>query len=122
MVGIIYNGNEGEDLIIRGYFDSNWTRDNTIRKLTSGFIFILNKGLVSQCLKWQIIMALSSIKTKYMVQILATKVTTQIRLLLTKIELLDENSQYVMIKLVRSMRIKQIKADVKGQKREIVNI
>lgn len=44
------------------------------------------------------------------------------RLLLTVIELLDENGQYAMIKFARSLGTKQIKADAEGQEREIINI
>lgn len=46
-VEITYSGNEKRDLIIRGYFDSNWAGDYITRKSTFGYIFMLNKGPVS---------------------------------------------------------------------------
>lgn len=46
-VGITYGREQGGDLIIKGYSDSNWTSDYVTRKSTSGFIFILNGGPVS---------------------------------------------------------------------------
>lgn len=47
IVGIIYGGNEKEDLITKGYSNSDWIGDYTIRKSISDFIFILNKDVVS---------------------------------------------------------------------------
>lgn len=47
IVEIIYSGDKEGDLTIRGYSDSDWARDHAIRKSTSGFIFMLNGGLVS---------------------------------------------------------------------------
>lgn len=47
-VVIIYGNGEGSgNLIIKGYSNSNWVGDYACRKLTSGFIFILNRDSVS---------------------------------------------------------------------------
>ncbi len=47
-LGIIYGREDGGDLIIKGYSDSDWAGDHaTRRRSTSGFIFMLNKGPVS---------------------------------------------------------------------------
>lgn len=43
------------------------------------------------------------------------------RLLLTKIGLLDENSQYAMIKVAENPGTKQIKADVARQEEVVIN-
>lgn len=37
--GITYGGEEGRDLIIKGYSDSDWAGDHTTRKSTSGYQF-----------------------------------------------------------------------------------
>lgn len=47
-IGIVYDDNRKEDLIIRDYFDSDQTKDYATKKSISGFIFILNGGPVSQ--------------------------------------------------------------------------
>ncbi len=46
-LGIIYDGDEGGDLIIKGYSGSDWAGDHATRKSTSGFIFMLNREPVS---------------------------------------------------------------------------
>ena len=46
-IRIAYGGEEGGDLIIKGYSDSDWAGDHATRKSTSGFIFKLNGGPVS---------------------------------------------------------------------------
>ncbi len=48
--GITYGGEQGGDLIIKGYSGSDLAGDHATRKSTSGFIFMLNGGPVSWCL------------------------------------------------------------------------
>lgn len=121
-VGITYGGNEGGDLTIRGYSDSDWAADHTTRKSTSDFIFMLNGGPVSWCSKRQATVALSSIEAEYVALTLAAREATWMRLLLTEIGLLDEDGQCAMIKVAKgSPGTEQIKADAAGQEGEVVN-
>lgn len=46
-MGIIYDGEDKENLVIKRYSDSDWAKDHITRKLILGFIFMLNSGLVS---------------------------------------------------------------------------
>lgn len=46
-VGIIYRREQGEDLIIKRYLNSDWARDHVTRKSSSGFIFMLNDGPIN---------------------------------------------------------------------------
>lgn len=55
--------------------------------------------------------ALLLIEVEYIVLTLATKKATWMRLLLTEIELLNKDSQYIIIKVAKSPEIKQIKAN-----------
>lgn len=71
---IIYGGDK--KLCVRGYIDFDLANDKESQKLTSGFIFMLNGGPVSQCSKHQLMVVLSSIDTKYMVFTLAVKEAT----------------------------------------------
>lgn len=72
-MGIIYGGEEGRDLIIKGYSDSNWAGDHVTKKSTSGFIFMLNGCPVSWCSKRQATVALLSTKVEYVALTLAVK-------------------------------------------------
>ena len=45
-VGITYGGEQGRDLIIKRYFDSDWASDYVTKKSTLRFIFLLNGGSV----------------------------------------------------------------------------
>lgn len=58
---------EDEKLKLNNYWDSDWARDYIDQKSTSRFIFILNEGLISYISKKQVIVALSSTETEYMV-------------------------------------------------------
>lgn len=71
---ILYGGQE--ELLVKGYSDSDWVSNKKSRKSTSDFIFMLNKGLVSWCSKKQATVALLSIKAKYITLTLAAKETT----------------------------------------------
>ncbi len=94
--GIIY-GDEGEPLSIKGYSDSNWAGDKESHRSTSGFIFILNRGPVSWCSKRQATVALSSMEAKYIALTLAAKEATWLRLLLTKLGLLQPHDPHAKI-------------------------
>lgn len=118
-LGITYGGEEGGDLIITGYSDSDWAGDNATRKSTSGFVFMLNGGSVSWCSKIQATVALSSTEAEYVALTLAAKEATWMRLLLTEVGLLDEKGQYAEIKVAQGSKgAEQIKADAAGQEGE----
>ena len=61
--GIIYRGLS--ELKVEEYFDSNWAENKESQKSTSGFIFMLNGDPISWYLKTQLMVAFSSIETKY---------------------------------------------------------
>ena len=85
--GITYGGQN--KLLVQGYSDSDWAEDRKSQKSNSGFIFILNGGLVSWCSKRQPTVALSSTKAKYIALILAAKKATWLQLLLIELGLLQ---------------------------------
>lgn len=106
MVGIIYGVDKGRDLTIRGYFDFDWAGDHTTKKSTSGIIFMLNGCPVNWYSKTQAMVALSSTEAEYVALTLATKEATWIRLLFTEVGLLNENDQYVIIKVTENLGTK----------------
>lgn len=75
-MGITYGGEDGGDLVIKVHSDSDWAGDHAIRKLTSGFVFMLNGGPVSWYLKRQITVTLSSTEVEYVSLILVAKKAT----------------------------------------------
>lgn len=110
-VGILYIGEQGGDLPIRGYSDSDWAGDYVIRKSTSGFIFMLYSGAVSWCLKHQTTIALSSTEAKYVVLSLTSKEAMWLRLLLKELGLLQSAEQHTEIKVIdESIRASKIKS------------
>lgn len=76
ILGIIYGREERGNLIIKSYPDLDWLCDNAIKKPKSGFVFVLNEGLVSWCFKKQVIVALSLTKAEYLTLSLAAKEAT----------------------------------------------
>lgn len=77
---------------------------------------MLNERPASGCSKKQVTIVLSSTKVNYIALIFIIKKITQIRLLLTKICLLDKKRHYVKIKVKQeNKRIEQIKTIVIGQ-------
>ncbi len=84
----MYGGLDQEDLLVKGYSDSDWAGNKESRKSTFGFIFMLNGGLVSSCSKRQPTVALLSTKAEYIALTLAAKEATWLRLLLRKLGLL----------------------------------
>lgn len=106
-IRIAYGGEEGGDLIIKGYSDSDWAGDHATRKSTSGFIFMLNDGPVSWCSKRQATVALSSTEAEYVALTFAANEATWLRLLLIEIGLLDEEGQYAEIKVTQGSRANQ---------------
>lgn len=118
-VGIIYRGEQRRDFIIKGYSNSNWAGDYITKKAISRFIFILNSGSVSQCLKCPITVALSSTKAEYVALILASKKAIWLKLLLTKLGLFYFIEQYAKIKFVkRSTGASEIKSSFQDQEIE----
>lgn len=95
--GITYGGQE--ELFVEGYSDSDWAGDKESRKSTSGFIFMLNEEPVSWCSKKQSTVALSSTEAEYIALTLAAKEVTWLRLLLTKLGLLQPDQQHALIKV-----------------------
>ena len=55
-----------------GFTDSDWAGDNTDRKSTSGYVFMLAEGPMSGSIKKESAIALSSIEAKYRVVVNAT--------------------------------------------------
>lgn len=84
------------------YSDSDWARDYSDRKSVLGFVFTLNRKLISYGLKKQVVVALSSIKTKYVTFSLATQKVTWLWLLLIKLGLLKPDQQFVEIRVHES--------------------
>lgn len=110
---IIYSQNT---LIIKGYLDLDWIGDKKSRKLTFGYIFILNGGYVSWCFKCQATVTLSLIKVEYIALTLVTKEAIWLRLLLIKLELLKAEDQYRKINVNEKNRnIKTLKDNIKSQ-------
>ena len=95
--GITYGGQE--EPLVEGYSDSDWAGDKESRKSTFGFIFMLNGGPVSWCSKKQATVALSSTEAEYIALTLAAKEVTWLRLLLTKLDLLQPDQQHALIKV-----------------------
>ena len=119
--GITYGGEQGGDLIIKGYSDSDWAGDHTTRKSMSGYIFMLNGGPVSWCSKCQSTVALSSTEAEYVTLTLASKEAAWLRLLLTELGLLLPDDQYAEIKVVEESTVAaEIKANLREQEEEIV--
>lgn len=86
-------------LKVEGYSDSNWAEDKESQKSILGFIFMLNGGLVSWCLKRQPTVTFSSIKAKYIALTLAVKEATWLQLLLIKLGFLQPDQQHTLIKV-----------------------
>lgn len=99
ILGIMYDRKKSDDLIIKSYSKSDQIDDNVTRKSTLEFDFMLNGRLMSQYSKKQMTLTLLSTKVKYMILALAAKKAIQIRLLLIKVDLLDDKSQYIEIKI-----------------------
>ena len=53
------------DLELVGFTDFDWAGDNTDRKLTSGYVFMLANGLIIRSNKKQSAIALSSTEAEY---------------------------------------------------------
>ena len=58
--GITYGGDENLDLTLIGFSDADWGQDKTTRRSVSGFVFMLNGGLISWKLKLQATVSLST--------------------------------------------------------------
>lgn len=74
---------------------------------------MLNKGLVSWCLKKQANIALSSTEAEYIALIFAAKEVTWLRILLMELVLLQPNDQHDLIKILEQNTSAQaIQADL----------
>lgn len=67
-----YNGIR-KNIFIKNYPNSDWAGDKESQKSILGFIFILNRGFISYCLKCQAILVFFSQNSEYVVFILALK-------------------------------------------------
>ncbi|RVW37154.1 Retrovirus-related Pol polyprotein from transposon TNT 1-94 [Vitis vinifera] len=56
----------GLEFIVKGYVDSDFTGDLDKRKSTTGYVFTLTRGAVSQVSKLQTVAVLSTIEVEYM--------------------------------------------------------
>ena len=96
---ITYGGLDQEDLLVKGYSDSDWAGEKESRKLTFSFIFMLNGGPVSRCSKRQPKVALSSSEAEYITLTLADKKATWHKLLQTELGVLKPDQQDALIKV-----------------------
>jgi hypothetical protein len=68
-LGMIYykniNNNIQNNIILRGYTDSDWGGDTITRKSTSGYIYILNNNIISWNSVQQKTITLSSCEAEY---------------------------------------------------------
>lgn len=74
-----------KNLLVEAYSDLVLTNNKNSNKLTFCFIFILIRGFVNLWSEKQAIIALSSIKAKYIASTLATKKVIWLYLLLIKL-------------------------------------
>ena len=56
---------QGKDLRLEGYSDADWGGDLDERKSTSGFVFLLNNGVISWSSKKQTCIALSTMEAEF---------------------------------------------------------
>ena len=63
--GIEYKKVSDNDLNVVGYADADWAGDQSSRKSTSGYIFVLGNGAVSWGSKKQSVVALSTVEAEY---------------------------------------------------------
>lgn len=85
--GIVYgldpdNSNNGQDLQIEGYTDSDWGQDKDNRRSTSGFVFTMNGGAISWRSKLQQVVAQSTMEAEYMALAYAARETLWLRSLI----------------------------------------
>ena len=85
--GITY-GTEKLGLKLSGWTDSNWAGDIDDSRLTSGYLFLLNRAVISWASKKQKSVALSTYEAEYMAQTLAVTEIVWLRGLLDKLDLL----------------------------------
>ena len=63
---IVYNQDMRGSTKPLGYVDVDYSGDLDIRRLMSGYVFLMAGGLVLWSLKWQQMVALSTTEAKYM--------------------------------------------------------
>jgi hypothetical protein len=78
-------GRHDEGLELVGYADSDWTGDTSDRKSTSGYMFMLEGGLVSWRSKKQQVVALSTAEAEYISLAEACQEAVYLRRLLSEI-------------------------------------
>lgn len=106
-------------MILKRYSDFDWASNYATKKLIWGYIFMLNRKLVSWYLKYQSIVVFFSTEAKYIVLTLASKKITWLWLLLIELGLLLPNNQYTEIKIMEESRnTKEIKINLRSQKEE----
>jgi len=86
--GIKFNGNASSTLY--GYADANWGADIDTRRSTTGYLFILNGGLISWKSQRQRTVATSSTESEYMALFAATQESIWLRGLLKGFKHLKE--------------------------------
>lgn len=97
---ITYNGQS--KLLIERYSNFDQIRYKENWKSISNFIFIFNRSLVSWYSKKQFTIALSSIEAEYIALILAAKKAILLCLLLIKLDFLQSDKQFIMIKIFQN--------------------
>eukprot|EP00253_Pinus_taeda_P026892 PITA_26892 len=89
--GLCYQGRPGLDRVlnIRGFVDVDWARDLDHRRSTSGYVFNLFGGAVSQMSKKQSVVALSTLEVEYMAATHASKEAVWLQILCSSMGLVQ---------------------------------
>jgi hypothetical protein len=78
-LGIVYEDSGMQDISIIGYSDADWGGDQDTRRSTTGYVFMLNTGVVSWASKLQPTIALSSAEAEYMAACAAVQEAIHLR-------------------------------------------
>ena len=79
-IGIVYQGRaDTTDVSLVGYSDSDWGGDKDTRRSTTGYLFMLDTGVVSWSSKLQPTVALSSAEAEYMAACAAVQEAIHLR-------------------------------------------
>ena len=76
-------GDNSDSLILNGYVDSDWAGDQTDRKSTSGYLFMIDKSTISWNSRKQQTVALSTTEAEYIAASAATQEAIWLRHLLS---------------------------------------
>ena len=83
----------GSDIVLQGYVDADMAGDKESRRSTTGYVFIVAGTIVSQILKLQKVVALSTTKEEYVVAIKASKEMVWLHRLMEDLGKKQENNK-----------------------------